>query len=36
MKLELKHLAPYLTYGLRFIDKDNENELMKSISTEIN
>ena len=37
MKLELKHLAPYLPYGLKYIDKDSKKlETMRSISTEIN
>ena len=37
MKLELKHLAPYLPYGLKYFDKDtNELTVMRSISYEIN
>ena len=36
-QLKLEHLAPYLPYGLKYIDKDN-NELktMRSLSSEIN
>jgi hypothetical protein len=37
MKLKLEDLAPYLPYGLKYLDKDtNELTVMRSISTEIN
>ncbi len=37
MKLEIKHLAPYLAYGLKYVDKDTkEIKTMRSVSTEIN
>tara|TARA_R110000772_G_C13017270_1_gene410128 strand:- start:55 stop:450 length:396 start_codon:yes stop_codon:yes gene_type:complete len=37
MKLELKHLAPYLPYGLKYNNiKNNNTYTMRSISTEIN
>jgi len=37
MKLELKHITPYLPYGLKYVKiKNNEVETMRSISTEIN
>jgi len=36
MKLELKHLAPYLPYELKYFDKDSKKQTaMRSISTEI-
>ena len=37
MKLELKHLAPYLPYQLKYNNtKNNNTYTMRSISTEIN
>lgn len=37
MKLKIEHLAPYLPYELKYIDKDSKKvEVMRSISTEIN
>ena len=37
MELELKHLAGYLPYGLKYIDKDSGKvKIMKTLSSEIN